>query len=157
MCHQLTRHANRGQQTGGNLAGAYLVLGNGGSAQAVLVALDDLGAKPTIVSRSKDVESKYPVIGYEDLTQEVMQSHRLIVNTTPLGMYPNVDTFPPIPYEWVGSEHYLYDLVYNPLETAFMKKGVAQKAIVHNGLKMLQLQAEKSWDTWTVEGDLWNR
>lgn len=134
-----------------------LVLGNGGSAQAVLVALDDLGAKPTIVSRSKDVESKYPVIGYEDLTQEVMQSHRLIINTTPLGMHPNVDTFPPIPYEWLSSEHYLYDLVYNPLETAFMKKGVAQKAIVHNGLKMLQLQAEKSWDTWTVEGDLWNR
>lgn len=134
-----------------------LVLGNGGAAKAVLVALHDLGAKPTIVSRSKDADSKYPVIGYDELTQEVMQSHRLIINTTPLGMYPHVDTFPPIPYEWLSSEHYLYDLVYNPLETAFMKKGIDQKAVVHNGLKMLQLQAEKSWDTWTVEGDLWNR
>ena len=134
-----------------------LVLGNGGAAKAVLVALDDLGAKPTIVSRKSATDSDYPVIGYDDLTQEIIQSHRLIINTTPLGMYPNLDTFPPIPYEWLGSRHFLYDLVYNPLQTVFLQKGVGQKAVVHNGLKMLQLQAEKSWDTWTVEGDLWNR
>ncbi len=136
-----------------------LVLGNGGSAKAVLVALDDLGARPTVVSRTKtsSADTPYPVLTYDELSKEIIQSHRLIVNTTPLGMFPNVEAFPPIPYEWIGSQHYLYDLVYNPLETAFMKKGVHQKAVVHSGLKMLQLQAEKSWETWTVEGDLWNR
>ena len=130
-----------------------LVLGTGGSCKAVVTALKDLKASPQLVSRQpQDGE-----IGYGDLTEEVMAEHRLIVNTTPMGMYPNVDSHPPIPYQWVTSRHFLYDLVYNPVDTVFLQKGTEQKAATHNGLKMLHLQAEKAWDIWTQEGDLWNR
>ncbi len=130
-----------------------LVLGNGGAARAVMAALQDLGAEPQLVSRTKSEG----IITYEDLTAEVMAEHRLIVNTTPLGMYPKIESFPPIPYQMVGKRHFLYDLVYNPLSTLFLQKGAMQKAAIHNGLKMLQLQAEEAWKIWTVEGDLWNR
>lgn len=130
-----------------------LVLGNGGAAKAVMAALTDLDAEPQLVSRTKSEG----ILTYEDLTEEVMAGHRLIVNTTPLGMYPKIESFPPIPYQWVGKQHFLYDLVYNPLSTIFLQKGAMQKAAIHNGLKMLQLQAEEAWKIWTVEGDLWNR
>lgn len=130
-----------------------LVLGTGGSCKAVFTALQDLKAQPQLVSRTPAAGE----IGYDDLTEEIMAEHRLIVNTTPLGMYPNVETFSPIPYEWITSQHFLYDLVYNPVDTVFLQKGTQQKAATHNGLKMLQLQAEKAWDIWTQEGDLWNR
>ncbi len=130
-----------------------LVLGNGGAAKAVLTALRDLRAETLLVSRT----ASEGIASYEDLTEEVMKEYRLIVNTTPLGMYPQVDTFPPIPYEWLSKRHFLYDLVYNPLNTAFLQKGAGMGAATHNGLKMLELQAEKSWEIWTEDLELWNR
>jgi len=130
-----------------------LVLGTGGSSKAVMAALEDLEAHPQLVSRQPEGDE----LGYDDLTEAVMAEHRLIVNTTPLGMFPHVETCPPIPYEWLTNRHFLYDLVYNPVDTVFMQKGARQKAATHNGLKMLQLQAEKSWDIWTKESTLWDR
>ncbi|WP_341834960.1 hypothetical protein WJU16_18735 [Chitinophaga pollutisoli] len=85
---------------------------------------------------------------YASVTPEMMASHTLIVNTTPLGMYPNADAAPPLPYEAAGPEHLFYDLVYNPPETLFMRKGTAQKAVAKNGYEMLILQAEASWEIW---------
>ena len=129
-----------------------LVLGNGGAAKAVVTALHDLKAEVQMVSRTPSEG----ILGYEELTQESMHTYRLIVNTTPLGMYPNVEACPPIPYEHLTRDHFLYDLVYNPLQTLFLRKGAEQKAHTHNGLKMLEMQAEKSWEIWTTVGDLWD-
>lgn len=130
-----------------------LVLGSGGASKAVITALMDLRAEYRVVSR----EASDTNLSYEELTEQIIREHRLIINTTPLGMYPHTDTFPPLPYLWLGHRHFLYDLVYNPVETLFLKKGAAQGAITHGGLKMLQLQAEKAWDIWTEVGDLWDR
>jgi shikimate dehydrogenase len=130
-----------------------LVLGTGGASKAVVTALRDLQTEYHMVSRQRSDTS----LGYEDLTAEIIHEHRLIINTTPLGMYPTTDTCPPIPYQELSHQHFLYDLVYNPIDTLFLKKGAAQGAVTHGGLKMLELQAEKAWDIWTEEGDLWNR
>lgn len=130
-----------------------LVLGNGGAAKAVLTALKDLHAETLLVSRT----ASDGILSYADLTEDIMQEYRMIINTTPLGMYPKVDTAPPLPYEWVNKRHFLYDLVYNPLSTLFLQKGASKGAATHNGLKMLELQAEKSWDIWTEDLELWNR
>lgn len=124
-----------------------LVLGNGGAAKAVMTALEDLNTSYQLVSRCPSENS----LSYEDLTEEVMAEHRLIVNTTPLGMSPNIESCPPIPYQYLTSGHYLYDLVYNPVETQFLKNGQAQGAAILNGLKMLYLQAEKSWSFWNED------
>jgi shikimate dehydrogenase len=124
-----------------------LVLGNGGAAKAVQVALQDLRIEFKLVSRQKSDDSFL----YEDLTEEVMSEYLLIINTTPLGTFPNVEGCPSVPFEWVTKKHYLYDLVYNPAETAFLKNGAAKGAVLQNGLKMLELQAEKAWDIWTSE------
>jgi shikimate dehydrogenase len=121
-----------------------LILGTGGASKAVAIALQDLYIPYQYVSRTSSSSS----LAYEDLTQEILTSHQLIINTTPLGMYPSIEACPPIPYEYLGSAHLLYDLVYNPLETLFMKKGIAQGAAAFNGLEMLHLQAEKSWEIW---------
>ena len=88
-------------------------------------------------------------ITYEELSPEVMADHLFIVNTTPLGMHPNVDACPAIPYELLSDKHLLYDIVYNPLETLFLKKGLEHGAkAVHFGLEMLHGQAEKAWEIW---------
>lgn len=122
-----------------------LVLGKGGAAKAVIVALNDLGIEVQLVSRKKENDT----IIYEELTREVIENHLLIVNTTPLGMYPNTETFPEIPYHFLTQNHLLYDLVYNPLETQFLKKGIANNIkSVHYGLEMLHGQAEKAWEIW---------
>lgn len=124
-----------------------LVLGNGGAAKAVQVALQDLRIEFKLVSRQKSDNSFL----YEDLTEEVMNEYLLIINTTPLGTFPNVEGCPSVPFEWITKKHYLYDLVYNPAETAFLKNGAGKGAVLQNGLKMLELQAEKAWDIWTSE------
>ncbi|WP_025764279.1 shikimate dehydrogenase family protein [Dyadobacter tibetensis] len=129
-----------------------LVLGDGGAAKAVKVALEDLHIPFHIVSRSKSEHT----LQYEELTEEIIKNHRLIVNTTPLGTYPNTDSFPDLPYQWITTGHYLYDLVYNPAETQFLKKGMAMGAQGLNGLKMLEMQAEKSWNIWVHEDSLWS-
>lgn len=130
-----------------------LVLGTGGASKAVVAALTDLKADFKLVSR----RSGEGTLSYDDLTEDIMQTHRLIINTTPLGMHPKVESAPPIPYEFLSNQHFLYDLVYNPTETEFLQRGAKMGAATHTGIKMLQLQAEKAWEIWTMEIDLWNR
>lgn len=129
-----------------------LILGDGGAAKAIKVALEDLHVPFRVVSRKKTENS----LLYEELTEALMQEHRLIINTTPLGTYPNISASPDLPYHWLNSSHYLYDLVYNPAVTEFLKKGLERGAQTLNGLKMLELQAEKSWDIWVNEDTLWS-
>lgn len=121
-----------------------LILGTGGASKAVKITLEDLNIAYISVSR----QPADGQLSYEQLTEELLQNHHLIINTTPLGMLPQTDTFPRIPYQFTGANHYFYDLVYNPEETAFMKKGKEQGAQTINGLPMLYGQAEKSWQIW---------
>ncbi len=122
-----------------------LILGTGGASKAVFHGLANLGIKATFVSRTKKSND---ILTYQELTPEIMQEHTVIVNTTPLGMYPNVDACPDIPYDQLTPNHLLYDLLYNPHETLFMKKGMERGATVKNGLEMLLLQAFVSWEIW---------
>lgn len=121
-----------------------LVFGDGGAAKAVKYVLEKLGIEYQIVVR-KAVEG---AILYSDVTPELLSTHKLLINTTPLGMSPNTDTFPEIDYTQIGSDHLAYDLVYNPLETAFLSKAAAKGAQIKNGLEMLYKQAEKAWAIW---------
>lgn len=121
-----------------------LILGTGGAAQAVAGALSQLNIAFKFVSRQK----KTGQLQYNDLTMAIIESYKLIVNCTPLGTYPNNNTYPNIPYNHLTNKHFLYDLVYNPEITVFLKKGSDRGAKIHNGLKMLHLQAEKSWKLW---------
>jgi shikimate dehydrogenase len=120
-----------------------LILGNGGAAQAVKVALQDLHIDYWVVSQRKSQNT----ISYEEV-ENYLQTHHLVINTTPLGMYPNTEASPTLPYHLLTTEHYLFDLVYNPAETLFMKQGKTQGAKTCNGLEMLYLQAEKAWEIW---------
>ena len=121
-----------------------LVLGNGGAAKAVFYVLDVLGISCQVVTRTASKDT----IVYEDLTEDTIALHQLIINTTPLGMSPHIHTLPNLPYHALTSKHFLYDLVYNPKETAFLRKGIEQKSATINGLKMLHLQAEAAWKIW---------
>lgn len=121
-----------------------LVLGDGGAAKAVKCALDNLGINMTVVTRKPTPKG----ILFKDLKPYHIKRHKLIINTTPLGTAPNFDECPPIPYEALTPEHLLYDLVYNPEKTLFLKKGEEQGAKIKNGYEMLTLQAEKSWEIW---------
>jgi shikimate dehydrogenase len=124
-----------------------LILGTGGSSQAVQIALMELGVDFQTVSRRADQgDMMYTAL---ERDENIVSSHKLIINTTPVGMHPKVDDAPPIPYDQITSEHLMFDLVYNPEETIFMKEGIAKGAKVSNGLEMLYLQAEKSWEIWT--------
>lgn len=123
-----------------------LVLGTGGASRAVCCALEDLGVKPTLVSRTK----REGVLTYAELTPEVMHTHNVIVNTTPLGMYPHVDSCPAIPYDLITPDFLCYDLLYNPDVTLFMKRSAEHGAVVKNGLEMLLLQAFESWEIWNA-------
>ncbi|MGL4994044.1 MAG: shikimate dehydrogenase family protein [Bacteroidales bacterium] len=126
---------------------AALILGTGGSSKAVKYALEKLGLETLSVSR-------YPQqgeINYQQITKELLQEYTVIVNTTPLGMYPKVDDAPSIPYEYLCDDHLLYDLLYNPSETKFLQLGKAKGAKTVNGLEMLLLQAEASWEIWNNE------
>lgn len=122
-----------------------LILGTGGAAKAVTFVLKKLNIPYLTVSRSAEKGD----ITYEEMEGSMMSAYRLIINTTPLGMSPKEDTFPPIPYANLGKDHLLYDLVYNPKVTTFLKKGQAQGSLIQNGLEMLYLQAEKAWEIWT--------
>ena len=123
-----------------------LVLGTGGAAKAVCNTLQELGIMFTLVSRT---EHGANVLNYSQLGEKIISDNLLIINTTPVGTYPDTDKFPDIPYKLLGNKHLLYDLVYNPSETSFMLKGRKAGAAVINGLQMLELQAEKSWEIWT--------
>ena len=120
-----------------------LILGTGGASVAVKNALDLLGCTCTVVSRNPN-----RALPYSALSQEFVRQHRLIVNCTPLGTYPNIKEKPDIPYEGISGDHILYDLVYNPAETAFLKEGLLRGAKTINGLAMLHAQAEAAWEIW---------
>ena len=123
-----------------------LILGTGGAAKAVKAALQDLAIPFHFVSREK----RSPDFSYQDLNAAILSEYKLIINTSPLGMYPKTESFPEIPYQYLTSEHFLFDLVYNPEETTFMKKGTEKGAKTKNGLEMLHLQAEKAWEIWNT-------
>lgn len=122
-----------------------LILGTGGASKAIHYGLQQLGLETLFVSRSRSNDN---TITYDDLTPEIMKEYKVIVNCTPVGMYPKADEAPRIPYECLTPEHLLYDLLYNPNTTLFMKKGSDHGAIVKNGLEMLLLQAFGAWDIW---------
>lgn len=122
-----------------------LVLGTGGASKAVCYGLKKLGVSPTLVSRTP----KEGMLGYDQLTEEVMKEYTVIVNCSPLGMTPEENTYPAIPYEWISARHLLFDCVYNPEETLFLQKGKAQGARIRNGMEMLFGQAKAAWAIWS--------
>ncbi len=122
-----------------------LILGRGGAAVSVAYALNNLGIRYKFVSRNPhDAEA----IAYVDLDRETMDKHQLIINATPLGMHPDEKSFPNIPYQYLTENHLLYDLIYNPEETEFLRKGTKYGAKTFNGIAMLEKQAEGSWEIW---------
>jgi shikimate dehydrogenase len=121
-----------------------LVLGTGGAAKAIFHGLKKLGVTPQYVSRHKSATT----VTYEELTKAMVSASKIVVNTTPLGMYPHIDTCPDFPYRYLTKEHLCYDLIYNPDETLFMKKSKEHGAETKNGLEMLLLQAFASYEIW---------
>ena len=124
-----------------------LIFGTGGASRAVAFVLNKLNIPFIFVSRSPNSEN---TIGYDEVSEELLNSHQLLINCTPLGTFPNIDDCPSIPYNYLTEEHYLFDLIYNPSETSFLKKGKKRGAIIKNGLEMLELQAERSWEIWNL-------
>jgi len=121
-----------------------LILGTGGASKAVAFVLDSSGITFKIVSRTKGD------LSYAEMNQKIMEEYSLIINTTPVGMFPDINQCPDIPYEFLSPKHLLYDLTYNPAETLFLKKGKENGTAIKNGLEMLQLQAEKAWEIWNL-------
>lgn len=124
-----------------------LILGTGGAAKAVSQALRNLGIQSQYVSRTK----REGIFTYDELDERIMESHLIVVNTTPLGMYPHTDDCPAIPYNLLTPDHICYDLLYNPEETLFMRNAARHGAFTKNGLEMLLLQAFVSWQIWNDE------
>ncbi len=122
-----------------------LILGTGGSSQAVKFGLKKLGISFKQVSREPQEEN---LLSYKEITEDTISEYKLIVNTTPLGMYPDISQCPDIPYNAITSQHLLYDLIYNPEQTEFLSNGLAQGAQIKNGYEMLTKQAEFSWKIW---------
>ena len=121
-----------------------LILGTGGAAAAVAYVLKKWNIPYQIVSRNQASNT----ITYEQLDATIINTHQLIINTTPLGTYPNINDCPPIPYALLTAEHLLYDLIYNPVETKFLAQGKAAGCSIKNGFEMLKVQAEESWKIW---------
>ena len=124
-----------------------IILCNGGGAAAVQYALAKKNIPFIVVARDP---SAIGTIGYNDLNPDILASYKLIINTTPVGMYPDITGSPEIPYEALTSSHFLYDLVYNPEQTEFLRKGAEMGAKTKNGLEMLHLQADKAWELWNA-------
>ena len=125
-----------------------LVLGTGGASKAVVKALENLHIDSILVSRNPEEKGE---ISYDELDEDVMESYKIIINTTPIGTYPNIEGCPAIPFEWITPRHLLFDLVYNPEITEFLKQGGKRGATIKNGLEMLHLQALAAWDIWNRE------
>ena len=121
-----------------------LVLGTGGASKAVTYVLTKLNIPYVYVSREAGLNK----LGYDELTSEIISTHTLIINTTPLGMFPDLESYPDIPYKAIGEKHLLYDLVYNPVKTQFLLQGEARGATIKNGLEMLINQAEAAYEIW---------
>lgn len=141
LTHFLRSHNNLQSLTGFRA----LVLGTGGASQAVQASLKGLGIDFRLVSREN---KRGDYLLYEQINAQIMREYTLIINTTPLGMHPNEAQCPPLPYHLLTPQHMLYDLVYNPEETIFLKKGKEAQAKIKGGLEMLHLQAEKAWEIW---------
>lgn len=122
-----------------------LILGTGGASKAIAFSLQELGIEYAFVSRNLNISATY---SYDSLTPSIIKKHALIINCTPLGTHPNVNVAPNIPYEAITEKHLLFDLIYNPEETVFLSQGKKRGAKTVNGLKMLELQAEKAWKIW---------
>ena len=125
-----------------------LVLGTGGASKAVEYVLCKLGIAVIFVSRTPSHPSH---IGYHDVSPSLLEKASIIVNTSPVGMYPNTNDCPDLPYDCLNTGHLLFDLIYNPPETQFMALGRSRGATTINGLQMLHLQAEKAWEIWNSE------
>jgi len=123
-----------------------LILGTGGASKAAAYSLQQLGIHSLFVSRNPNPGQ----LSYVELNDIVLKHHLLIVNTTPLGTFPNIEDCPQIPYEYLTSQHLLFDLVYNPTETLFLKKGKEKGTMILNGQSMLVHQAEEAWKIWTT-------
>ena len=122
-----------------------LILGTGGAAKAVAYVLKKIDIKYKFVSRKPSSKKE---ITYKELSEELLQKYTVIINCTPLGTSPNIEKCPDIPYQFLTSNHLLYDLIYNPEVTTFLQKGIEKGATTKNGLEMLELQAEKAWEIW---------
>jgi|TARA_B110000881_G_scaffold221196_1_gene249371 shikimate dehydrogenase len=122
-----------------------LILGTGGASKAISFSLKRLGIKYKFVSRNP---SKKKEIAYHDLTERVLKKHTVIINSSPVGTFPAVHLKPQIPYQFITDKHLLFDLIYNPAMTSFLKEGEMKGAQIKNGLQMLELQAEESWRIW---------
>lgn len=125
-----------------------LILGTGGASKAIAYSLKRLNISYDYVSRSQSKGVRYT---YDALNEDVMKNYQIIINCTPLGTYPNIDNCPDIPYDYITKDYILFDLIYNPEETKFLKLGKAKQAIIINGLNMLKLQAEKAWSIWDLQ------
>lgn len=123
-----------------------LILGTGGASKAIAFALKNLGIEYKFVSR-QSMENGFL---YSDLNQEIMADYAIVINCTPIGTHPNTNEFPNIPYEFITQKHLLFDLIYNPSVTKFLEEGKLKGAAIKNGLEMLELQAEKSWEIWNL-------
>lgn len=121
-----------------------LILGTGGASKAIRFVLEELGITYNYVSRS----SNPTTLDYSLLDKPILEEHTVIINCTPLGTFPEIQNKPNIPYQYLNKNHLLFDLVYNPLKTKFLRLGEEKGASVCNGLKMLELQADKSWEIW---------
>lgn len=133
-----------------NLAGCRaIILGTGGAAAAVKYVLNELGMEVTVVSRKKSND----VISYDDITEGLIASTKLIVNATPVGMYPHTDSAPELPYHALNAGHILFDLIYNPAQTLFLTLGAAQGAVTIGGGEMFCRQAEASWEIWSAKDE----
>ena len=121
-----------------------LVLGTGGASKAICYGLTKLQITPTLVSRTPNEQA----IGYDAIDQSIMDTHSIIINCTPLGMLPDIESRPNIPYELITERHLLFDCIYNPEETLFLKKGRLQGATTQNGMEMLIGQAKAAWKIW---------
>ncbi|WP_289039808.1 shikimate dehydrogenase [uncultured Zobellia sp.] len=121
-----------------------LILGTGGASKAVAYVLGELGISFIFVSRNPGKNK----ISYDQVTEEVLKEHTILINCTPLGTHPNIEQRPALPYEFITDQHFLFDLIYNPEKTAFLAAGEAKGAQISNGLRMLELQADRSWEIW---------
>lgn len=126
-----------------------LILGTGGASKAVVYALQELGISTTLVSRKPGAAQ----LTYADINKEIIDNHTIIINCSPVGMYPDINQCPDIPYQFINSNHILYDLIYNPGKTMFLQHGEKQGATIKNGLEMLELQAEYAWEIWNRVDD----
>ena len=121
-----------------------LILGTGGASKAIAFVLEELGISYQYVSRNPIGDQ----IGYSELNKEIIVTHTILINCTPLGTFPNTEAKPDVPYEFLTTNHLLFDLIYNPEKTAFLLSGEQRGATICNGAKMLELQADKAWKIW---------